>query len=187
MKSVFFLQLAENTGDGFAYKILPVAEYTDIPTHGRLITVIRSVVRKQDLQKLIAPYVTKNCNDILEITNRNGDLIGDDCNVDIDCLQSTVYPSVEMNIDQELNQIKEEPFNDPIAPEIHPPLLPEVSEECIIRPTMDVAHTALPSNGNHPEVTTVYEDEFDDDKMPNIISQDSYDSAEDGLDLTTDN
>ena len=163
-----------------------MAEYTDIPIHGRSITVIRSVVRKQDLQEFIAPHVTKNCNDILEITNCNSDLIGDDCNVDIDYLQSTVYPSEETDIDQELYPIIEEPFNDPISPEIHPLLLPEVSEECIIRPTLDVAHTALPSSGNHPEVTTVYKDEFEDNTMPNIISQDSYDSAEDELDPTAD-
>ena len=49
MSPGFFLTLAENTGDGFAYVVLPGKEYTYIPTHRNTVTLVRCVVRSRDL------------------------------------------------------------------------------------------------------------------------------------------
>ena len=45
MEPGFFLDLAENTGDGFSFLILPAETYEDIPLHKRPVTLVRSVVR----------------------------------------------------------------------------------------------------------------------------------------------
>ena len=39
-----FLDVADNTGDGFSYVILPVQSYKDIPTNTQPITLVRSVI-----------------------------------------------------------------------------------------------------------------------------------------------
>ena len=51
MQPGFFLELAENIGDGFAYEILPVKDYSEIPLQGCLTTVIHSVVRQREQRR----------------------------------------------------------------------------------------------------------------------------------------
>ena len=58
MQPGFFLGLAENVGDGFAYEILPVKDYSDIPLHRHVFTVIRSVVRGREITESEALFVT---------------------------------------------------------------------------------------------------------------------------------
>ena len=53
-----FLGLAENVGDGFAYEILPVKDYSEIPLHRGLHTVMSSVVRQRELTEFEAPFIT---------------------------------------------------------------------------------------------------------------------------------
>ena len=56
MSPGFFLDLAENTGDGFSYVILPVKEVKDIPTN-RCWPIVRNIVRPRDLDTSSAPTV----------------------------------------------------------------------------------------------------------------------------------
>ena len=134
----FFLGLAENTGDGFAYTILPVAEYSDIPTRGRLFTVVRSVVRTRQLSDSYAPHVFVNNDETLEITNRHGEHIGDDSLVDANNLESHFTPSEEQQHCHDSDMFHS-PHLDTLdtIPEKHghshmPPEPEDVSEELII-------------------------------------------------------
>ncbi len=45
MQAGFFLDIAENTGDGFSYEILHVLLIEDISSRRNPVTLIRSVVR----------------------------------------------------------------------------------------------------------------------------------------------
>ena len=50
MEPGFMLDIAENTGDGFAYVLLPVRSYVDIPNlRNPSTTLVRSVVRTRDI------------------------------------------------------------------------------------------------------------------------------------------
>ena len=55
MEPGFFLDLAENTGDGFAYVILPVKDVKDIPLGHNSTTLTRCVVQAIDLNCLDVP------------------------------------------------------------------------------------------------------------------------------------
>ena len=59
MEPGFFLKLAESTGDGFAYHILPGKEYKDIPTTRNPVTLVRCVVRSRDLSSSMVPRCHK--------------------------------------------------------------------------------------------------------------------------------
>ena len=45
MQSGFFLDIAENTGDGFSYEILPVLLIKNTPSRQNPVTLVQSVVR----------------------------------------------------------------------------------------------------------------------------------------------
>ena len=49
MQPGFFLDIAENTGDGFSYEIIPVLLIKDIPIRRNPVTLVRSVVRQRSL------------------------------------------------------------------------------------------------------------------------------------------
>lgn len=51
----FFLDITDNTGDGFSDDILPVKIIKDIPTQRNLVTLVRSVVRSRDISSNDAP------------------------------------------------------------------------------------------------------------------------------------
>lgn len=55
MEPVFFLDLANNTGDGISYEILPVRHFTEIPLRRNPVTLIRSVVRPRTIGSPFAP------------------------------------------------------------------------------------------------------------------------------------
>ena len=48
----FFLDITDNTGDGFSYEILPVKDVKDIPLQRNPVTLVRSVVRSRNLDSL---------------------------------------------------------------------------------------------------------------------------------------
>ena len=58
MSPGFFLDIAENTGDTFSYKILPVKDVKDIPKHYDR-HILYNIVRPRDLDCSDAPRVTK--------------------------------------------------------------------------------------------------------------------------------
>ena len=74
MLAGFFLDIADNTGDGFSYEILPATHYDDIPLDHCPITLIRSVVRLRDYNSTAVPrYV--DINNEFTIFNQDGDEI----------------------------------------------------------------------------------------------------------------
>ena len=98
MRPGFFLKLAENTGDGFAYVILPALEYKDIPRTRNPTTLVRCVVRKRDISSHVAPRC-KRVNGEFKFSNHKGDeLIGDD----------------ELKSDAEIAAMEEIPDNEPV-------------------------------------------------------------------------
>ena len=50
MRPGFFLDVADNSGDGSGYKILPAENYSDIPLGRRPVTFVNSVVRTRYLK-----------------------------------------------------------------------------------------------------------------------------------------
>ena len=72
MSPGFFLCLAENTGDGFAYVILPAKEYKDIPLRRNPITLVRCVVRSRDLSSEFAPRCIKEDDEQFKFFNSEG-------------------------------------------------------------------------------------------------------------------
>ena len=71
MSPGFFLDIAENTGDAFSYKILPVKDVKDIPKqYDRHI--VRNIVRPRDLDCSDAPRVNK-VQGVLKFWNAQGD------------------------------------------------------------------------------------------------------------------
>ena len=191
----FFLGLAESTGDGFVYTILPVAEYSDIPTKGRLFTVVRSVVRTRQLSDSYAPHVFVNNDETLEITNQHGEPIGDDSLVDTNNLESHFTPSEEQQHCHDSDMFHS-PHLDTLdtVPEKHghshmPPEPEDVSEELIIRPNENdtTGETIVQTNKNQVHVSTILDDDSDDESDgPNLVSQESYDSEEEKLDPISD-
>ena len=78
MSPGFFLCLAENTGDGFAYVVLPGKEYKDISIHHNPVTLVRCVVRGRDLSSVSVPSCIQD-DDEFKIYNSQGiELVGDE-------------------------------------------------------------------------------------------------------------
>ena len=78
MKAGFFLDIAANTGDGFAYIILPVTTHADIPNRRSPVTLVRSVIRSRDLSNVEAPRCTQTLEGF-KFYNRDGDeLVGEE-------------------------------------------------------------------------------------------------------------
>ena len=59
MSPGFFLKLAENTDDSFAYVVLPAQSYDDIPRRSNPVTLVRCVVRQREMSETIAPKCIK--------------------------------------------------------------------------------------------------------------------------------
>ena len=72
MSPGFFLKLAENTGDDFAYHVLPANTEKDIPRHRNPVVLVRCVVIPRDLSSSDAPRCSKNV-DGSKFHNTNGD------------------------------------------------------------------------------------------------------------------
>jgi len=78
MKAGFFLDIAANTSDGFAYFILPVKDHADIPNHRSPVTLVRSVIRSHDISTVEAPRCTQTL-DRFKFYNQDGDeLVGEE-------------------------------------------------------------------------------------------------------------
>ena len=67
-----FLKITENTGDGFAYHVLPAKDITDIPRYRSPVVLVRCVVRPRNLSSSDAPRCSKDV-DGFKFTNANGD------------------------------------------------------------------------------------------------------------------
>jgi hypothetical protein len=73
MQPGFFLDIAENTGDGFSYEILPVLLIKDILIHRNPVTLVQSVVRQRSLvTSNDVPSCVESHNGF-KFYNRNGD------------------------------------------------------------------------------------------------------------------
>ena len=72
MSPDFFLKLAENTGDGFAYHVLPAQAIKDIPKYRNPVVLVRYVVRPRDLSSSEAPRCSKDV-DGFKFCNTDGE------------------------------------------------------------------------------------------------------------------
>ena len=77
MEPGFFLDVEDNTGDGFSYTILPVRTYADIPLR-RPITLVRSVVRGRDYSSTSAPRCLADDVGFKFLTHDGVELVGED-------------------------------------------------------------------------------------------------------------
>ena len=66
------MDIADNTGDGFSYEILPVKLIKNIPTYRNPVTLVRNVVRLRDLESSEVPKCTRTQDGFI-FTNRAGD------------------------------------------------------------------------------------------------------------------
>ena len=71
MEPGFFLKMADNTGDSFAYEILPGKTYEDIPLRRNPTVLVRCVVRERDYGADKAPLYTEKKHN-LGIFNSEG-------------------------------------------------------------------------------------------------------------------
>ena len=71
MEPGFFLKLADNTGDGFAYEILPVKNYEDIPLRRNPTVLVRCVVREREYGNDRSPIYREKNNE-LTVYNSEG-------------------------------------------------------------------------------------------------------------------
>ena len=72
MNPGFFLKLAENTGNGFAYVVLPAKTVEYIPRRRNPVTLVRSVVRSMDLSSSNVSRCIKDVA-IFKFMNADGD------------------------------------------------------------------------------------------------------------------
>ena len=72
MSPGFFLKIADNIDDGFAYHVLPAKDINDIPRYRKPVVLVRCVVRPRDLSLWDAPLCLKYM-DGFKLTNANGD------------------------------------------------------------------------------------------------------------------
>ena len=78
MEPGFFLKLAENTGDGFSYVILPTKEVKDIPLTRNPTTLVRCVVRARSYDLAGLPP-SLDCDASLKFANSQGkELLGEE-------------------------------------------------------------------------------------------------------------
>ena len=71
MEPGFFLKLADNTGDGFAYEILPVKNYENIPLRRNPTVLVRCVVREREYGNNKSPTYREKNNE-LTVYNSDG-------------------------------------------------------------------------------------------------------------------
>ena len=78
MLHVFFLDIADTTGDGFSYEILPAKDIADIPLQRNLVTLVRSVAHSRKLD--LNDHPTCRVSPIIfQFYNRDGiELFGSD-------------------------------------------------------------------------------------------------------------
>lgn len=200
MQPGFFLGLAENVGDGFAYEILPVKDYSNMPLHRCLATVIRSIVRQRELTDFEAPYITLE-NLVWTVTNRHGDIIGEEM-VDVEKHTEQIEVSEEVQLLEERNPSvltntnlftipeEEEPQYSPAAAEIDIPpeesdhLEIDVSDDIVIRPQVNNVVVETCEEENHAAISTP---DVADNDVP-LVTQDSYESDnETNKTITSDN
>ena len=77
MRLEFFLDVADNTGDGFSYKILTAVVYSDIPLGCHTVTLIRSVVSIRNWDSLLESYCRRTDDKLPFYDQREDELIGD--------------------------------------------------------------------------------------------------------------
>ena len=89
MNKGFFLDVADNTGDGFSYKLLPVADYADISCRRKPTTLVRSILCSQEMSSSLEPNCVSH-GDYLQFYTRDGSELFGGIELSITC--STVDP-----------------------------------------------------------------------------------------------
>ena len=71
MKLGFFLDLADNTGDGLSYELLPEFIFKDIPLNRNSVTLVRYIVRPRVMTSTDAP-IGENSTDSFKFYKSHG-------------------------------------------------------------------------------------------------------------------
>ena len=202
MQPGFFLGLAANVGDGFAYEILPVKDYSDIPLQGCVFTVIQNILRQREITEYEALFVTFH-DLVWQVTNQQGDIIGEEM-VSVEDHHEQVNVSEETQLPEECHQRifelqtteernptvltnttlftipeEDEPLYSSTPVEIDPPedsdhFVENVSDDIVICPQVNNIVVETCEEENHTAITNT--DDADDD-VP-LVTQDSYESED---------
>ena len=78
MEAGFFLKLSENTGDGFAYVVLPAKDIKDILRWHNPVTLVRCVVRSRDSYSSCVPCCIKEFDSFKLLTETGEELFSDE-------------------------------------------------------------------------------------------------------------
>ena len=102
MSPGFFLCLAESTGDGFAYVVLPCTRHKDISLYRNPVTLVRCVVRSRDLASSNAPRCIKDDKGFTFTTHDGVELLGEEELIpDFDGLDFDEGPDLEESTSEE--------------------------------------------------------------------------------------
>ena len=93
MTAGFLLDIAENTGDGFSYVLLPVEKVEDIPTD-RCYPIVRNVVRPRRLNDLSPTVHSRDGR--LTFTNAAGDELFSEGELIVDDIEDTLDDLIDV-------------------------------------------------------------------------------------------
>ena len=202
----FFLDIAENTGDGFSYVILPVNNISDIPTTRNPVTLVRSVVRNRDLSINLAPRCVETREGFKFYNRDNVEILGDEeLNIAEDDLNESLNVSEDEQdsimesysflsthsdapVETSLSQLNRDMFS--ISEETEEPISEEVMEDPV--PVLPQRNTGLPTaspdadpspipmvSQTQPEVEDVDSDDEDDYLGPHSTESDFHSVIDD--------
>ena len=152
MKAGYFLDVADCTGDGFSYEILPVNEKGKIPIHRNPVTLIRSVVRGRALNSTQAPSCVESKAGF-KFFNRSG--------VELFGTEETTSPC-------DLGGKSQIPSLPPNIPPMSTPVNSDIDEHDIDQPLSLTNKLFLEEASNHMVLpTTLEEDSTSLNKLTN--------------------
>jgi len=95
MSPGFFLDIADNTGDGFSYLLLPVAKVEDIPTN-RCYPIVRNVVRSRSPDCSVPPTVPETEGTLRFFNSDNVEIFAQE-ELDVEGIEDRLADTVEVS------------------------------------------------------------------------------------------
>ena len=186
MEPGFFLKLAENTGDGFAYVVLPAKDIKDIPRRRNPVTLVRCVVRPRDLASSCVPRCIKEFNSF-KFLNENGEELFSNSEKQTDLPKTEILENTmaseetdDLSLPQTNSSFQSKPSESLTALDVDMPTILEeqeeevksellISEESMAGVDNTVASSATPAdalNSPPPSVPMVSQTQDDDEDFP---------------------
>ena len=178
MEPGFFLKLAESTGDGFAYHVLPGKEYKDIPTTRNPVVLVRCVVRSRDLSSSMVPRCHKEDEEFKFFNTQGDEIFGDEeLMTSEELIALNGVPEQESATATPVPDIVDTPASSSLAyldmdisTIIEEPSAMEEeathSEECAGVTAEAVVPSPAPTDGGPPHVPMVSQTQSDDEEIP---------------------